>query len=134
MFALVVFAVLVALLVLRSSVANYEPVRSQSMGPFSVELRRMALVRGHPNGLGGHAFPQPHEERLRVFRVAGLAVWRQFQGCELPAQVASMIGTLTARDFDSEFDPPFRIASYAELVPRWAARLRAGSDGGQASG
>lgn len=107
---------------LEVSVARHEPVRSARLGPFSVELRRHAQALGHPNGRGGHAFAQPCEHRLRVFRVAGLALWRQAQSVELPAQVADMMGTLTARDFDVEFDPRFREASFAALTAGWAAR------------
>ncbi len=106
----------------RLSVTNHEPVRSTSLGPFSVELRRRGLVRGHPNGKGGQAFAQPSETRVRVFCIVGLPVWRQAQRVELPLQVVNMIGTLTARDFDMEFEPRFRVASFAALAPAWAAR------------
>jgi hypothetical protein len=125
-----VAAALVGGLALRVSLAGYEPVRSQSFGPFSVELRRRALVRGHPNGKGGHAFAQPSETRLRVIRCAGFPLWRQSRSVELPLQVVDMMGTLTARDFDAEFDARFRLASFAMLVPAWAARLRMRGNGG----
>lgn len=119
---------LVGGLVLRGSVARYDPVRSRSLGPMSVELRRRAWVsadtRGHapegsrqpPAGATVQAVPQPCEARIRVFRVAGFCVWRQRQSVELPLQVASMIGTLTARDFDMEFEDRFRIAGFAALM------------------
>lgn len=119
---------LVGSLVLRGSVARYDPVRSRSLGPMSVELRRRAWVsadtRGHapegsrqpPGGATGQAVPQPCEARIRVFRVAGFCVWRQRQSVELPLQAASMIGTLTARDFDVEFEDRFRVAGFAALM------------------
>ena len=125
-----VAAALVGGLVLRISIGASEPVRSQGFGPVSVELRRRALVRGHPNGRGGHAFAQPNETRLRVIRVAGFALWRQAQSVELPLQVADMMGTLTARDFDAEFDARFRLASFATLAPAWLTRLRIRRNGG----
>ena len=109
-------------LFLHASVARYEPVRSNSLGPFSVELRRRTLARGHPNRRGGHALAQPCEDRLRVWRVAGLPVWKQSQSVELPLQAAHMMGTLTARDFDLEFSARFREASFAMLVPAWVRR------------
>ena len=119
---------LVGSLVLRGSVARYDPVRSRSLGPMSVELRRRAWVSadtsGHapkgsrqpPGATTGQAVPQPCEARIRVFRVAGFCVWRQHQSVELPMQVAGMIGTLTARDFDVEFEDRFRVAGFATLM------------------
>ena len=119
---------LVGGLVLRGSVARYDPVRSRSLGPLSVELRRRAWVsadgrgqapegsRQQPGSATGQAVPQPCEARLRVFRVAGFCVWRQRQSVELPFQVAGMIGTLTARDFDVEFKDRFRVAGFAALL------------------
>ena len=130
----VVAAAVVGGLVLQSSVGRYEPVRSARLGPFSVELRRRAIVRGHPNGRGGHAFAHPREARIRVFRVAGFAVWRQARNLELPLQVVNMIGTLTARDFDAEFDDRFRVASFAALTSTGAARRRIGEAGRSGSG
>lgn len=109
-------------LALHWSAARYEPVRSVNVGLFSVELRRRALVREHPSGMGGQPFRQPGESRLRVFRVAGVPVWQQGCNVDLPLQVAPMIGTLTARDFDSEFDPRFRLGAFARLMPHWWAR------------
>jgi hypothetical protein len=120
-------------LVLHWSVTRYEPVRSASVGVLSVELRRRALVNEHPSGMGGQPFRQPGESRLRVFRVAGIPVWRQGFSVDLPLQVAPMIGTLTARDFDSEFDPRFRLAGFARLMPAWLSRRDApGRKGGGA--
>lgn len=115
-------AALAGTLLLRSRVARYEPVRSAGSGLFSVELRRRALVQAHPSGLGDKPFRQPTERRLRVFRVAGFPLWQQARSVDLPLQVMGMIGTLTARDFDSEFDDRFRLASFAQLAPAWAAR------------
>ncbi len=132
--AVVAAAAAIGGLVLRASVGRYEPVRSERLGPFSVELRRRASVRGHPNGRGGFAFAQPREARIRVFRVAGIALWRQARNVELPLQVVNMIGTLTARDFDAEFDPRFRLASFAALTPTGAARWRIGEAGRSGSG
>lgn len=116
-------AALVGGLILRWSVARYEPVRSARLGMLSVELRRRALVHEHPSGMGGQPFRQPGESRLRVFRVAGFPVWQQGCSVDLPLQVATMIGTLTARDFDMEFDARFRLASFARLIPAWVVRL-----------
>jgi hypothetical protein len=48
---------------------------------------------------------------------------------DLPLQVTGMIGTLTARDFDSEFDDRFRLATFAQLAPSWAARWFGGEPG-----
>ena len=115
-------AALVGGLVLRAIVARYEPVRSAGLGIFSVELRRKALVQDHPSGLGDKPFRQPVERRLRVFRVAGFPLWKQGRSVDLPLQVTGMIGTLTARDFDSEFDDRFRLSGFALLAPEWAAR------------
>ncbi len=126
-------AALLGGLVLRTLVARYEPVRSVGLGIFSVELRRRALVQEHPSGLGDKPFRQPAERRVRVFRVAGFPLWRQGRSVDLPLQVMGMIGTLTARDFDSEFDDRFRLSSYALLAPAWTARWfghNRGSKGG----
>ncbi|KNZ31146.1 MAG: hypothetical protein AD742_18155 [Methylibium sp. NZG] len=109
-------------LALRSVAARYEPVRSAGFGIFSVELRRRARVQEHPSGLGDPPFRQPAERRLRVFRIAGVPCWMQSRSVDLPLQVIGMIGTLTARDFDSEFDERFRLAGFGSLTPRWAAR------------
>jgi hypothetical protein len=109
-------------LVLRSIAARYEPVRSAGFGIFSVELRRRARVHEHPSGLGDKPFRQPTEGRLRVLRVAGVPFWMQRRSVDLPMQVISMIGTLTARDFDSEFDARFRVASFSRVAPDAAAR------------
>ena len=116
-------------LVLRSSVARYEPVRSRSLGIFSVELRRRVLVRAHPDGVASHAFSQPCESRIRVLRVAGFPLWRQGRSVDLPLQVANMVGTLTARDFDAEFDDRFRLASFAVLAPAWTSHGGKGGPG-----
>ena len=132
--AVVAAVAVISGLALQSSVGRYEPVRSERRGPFSVELRRRAIVRGHPSGRGGHAFAQAREARIRVFRVAGFAVWRQARNVELPLQVVNMIGTLTARDFDMEFDERFRVASFAAITPSWAARRRIGEAGRSGSG
>lgn len=118
-------------LVLRSQVARYEPVRSAGLGIFSVELRRRARVQEHPSGLGDKPFRQPTERRVRVLRVAGFPVWQQGRSVDLPLQVTGMIGTLTARDFDSEFDDRFRLASFARLAPGWAARWFEPDGGGK---
>jgi hypothetical protein len=126
-------AALLGGLVLRALVTRHEPVRSARLGMFSVELRRRALVREHPSGMGGEAFRQPSESRIRVFRVAGFPVWQQGRSVDLPMQVMGMIGTLTARDFDAEFDDRFRLASFATLAPAWMARLF-GRDGGGKGG
>ena len=115
-------AALLGGLVLRSWVARYEPVRSVGSGLFSVELRRRALVQEHPSGLGDKPFRQPTERRVRVFRVAGFPLWCQGRSVDLPLQVMGMIGTLTARDFDVEFDERFRPASFDKLVPAWVSR------------
>ncbi len=121
-------AALVALggVLLRMSVARHEPVRSAAFGLFSVELRRRALVLQHPSALGGPPLLQPCERRIRVFRLAGVALWRQGRSVDLPPQAAGMIGTLTARDFDAEFDSRFRLASFARLLPAWLTRTAAG--------
>ena len=125
---LVVFVVaaLAGGLVLRSRVARYEPVRSAAFGIFSVELRRRALVQEHPSGLGNKPFRQPVERRVRVFRVAGFPLWCQGRSVDLPLQVMGMIGTLTARDFDVEFDERFRPASFDKLAPAWLSREQGG--------
>ena len=122
-------AALLGGLVLRSLVARYEPVRSAGLGVFSVELRRRALVLEHPSGMGGKPFRQPTEGRVRVFRIVGFPVWRQGRSVDLPLQVMGMIGTLTARDFDAEFDDRFRLASFDRLMPAWMARRRGGKGG-----
>ena len=57
-----------------------------------------------------------------MLRVAGVPFWMQRRSVDLPLQVIGMIGTLTARDFDSEFDDRFRLASFAQLAPDAAAR------------
>ena len=126
-----VVAALLGGLVLRSLVARYEPVRSAGSGVFSVELRRRALVQEHPSGLGDKPFRQPTERRVRVFRVAGFPLWQQGSHVDLPMQVMGMIGTLTARDFDVEFDDRFRLASFARLAPDWAARQVGHARGGK---
>jgi hypothetical protein len=134
-FTLCAFAAALGGLALRWSVARYEPVRSANLGIFSVELRRRALVHEHPSGMGGQPFRQPGESRLRVFRVAGIPVWRQGCSVDLPLQVTPMIGTLTARDFDSEFDPRFRLGGFARLMPEWWVRRGGrGGKGGSGSG
>jgi len=115
-------AALLGGLVLRSIAARYEPVRSAGFGVFSVELRRRARVHEHPSGLGAKPFRQPTEGRVRVLRVAGVPFWLQRRSVDLPLQVIGMIGTLTARDFDSEFDEGFRLASFARLAPDAATR------------
>jgi len=118
-FILFLFFVLlvVAGQLLRRSVAGYEPARSCQWGPFSIELRRRVILRGHPDGRGRHALAQPGETRIRVFRVAGMPVWIQSQSIDLPTQVANMVSSLTARDFDIEFGPRFTETGYAEVLP-----------------
>jgi hypothetical protein len=108
-------------LVLQAEIARHEPVRSAALWGCSVELRRWALAHGRPHGQAGRAVAPPCESRLRVFRIAGVPVWRQGQRVELPLQVAGMIGTLTARDFDREFDARFREARFSSLTPDWLA-------------
>lgn len=119
--ALILFVLSVLLVVggqlLRRSVAGYEPARSCQWGPFSVELRRRVLLHGHPDGRGRLALAQPSETRIRVFRVAGMPVWFQSRTIDLPVQVANMFSSLTARDFDFEFDPRFREIGYAQVLP-----------------
>ncbi|MDH5541103.1 MAG: hypothetical protein OEY03_17015 [Rhizobacter sp.] len=100
-------------LALSAEAARFEPVRSRRIGPLAIELRRRVQVSGHDNGRGGIAFAQCHETRLRLYRVFGLPVWRAASSIELPAQVMGMTASLTARDFDSEFDDAFREADFA---------------------
>ena len=132
-FILCAAAALLGSWVLRAVVARYEPVRSAGSGVVSVELRRRTLLQEHPSGLGGEPFRQPVERRVRVFRVAGFPLWCQMHGVDLPMQVSGMLGTLTARDFDSEFDTRFRLAGFSRVLPAWAAR-GAGRDGGDGKG
>jgi hypothetical protein len=111
-------------LILRAEAARFDPVRSHRLGPLTIELRRLAVVSGHDNGRGGLAFAQAHELRLRTYRLFGLPLWRERSGIELPPQVMGMLNSLVARDFDAEFDEPFREVEFARLDRSLVSQLR----------
>lgn len=112
-FVLGVLAAFVAWRRWQFSLSEYEPVRSHYRGLWSIQLRRRVVIDGHPNGKGGLAFARAHEDRIKVWWVAGLAVWRSAESIELPSQALHMVSSLTARDFDVDFGPVFREAHYA---------------------
>jgi hypothetical protein len=94
--------------------AGSAPVRSRAWGPVRHELRRRTSALGHADRRGRLALAQAFEQRIRVLRVAGLPVWGRSHQIELPASLATMLPSLTARDFDADFPPGFREARFVE--------------------
>lgn len=75
-------------------------------GPFSVELRRRAmLTKAHDDSL---AFPQPRERRTLMMRLAGVPVWSFHSMVGLPPEVDARIDSVSAGEFDHLFSARFR--------------------------
>ena len=85
-------------------------------GPFSVELRRRALLsRAHADS---QAFPQPRERRSLTLRLAGVPLWSIHTVVALPPERDARIDSVDASEFDHLFGARFR-----RLGPAWSLRM-----------
>lgn len=71
----------------------------------TLELRRRALLQAASPG----EFPQPREERVVMWRLAGVPVHVQRSVVGLPLQTDARIDSLTADEYDGRFSPWFRL-------------------------
>ena len=102
--------------------AAHALLRSSGTRWWSVELRRKAQVCSVPGDL--QAYPQPREFRIRVWRLAGMAVW--WHGCfvSLPVQCDALIDRLDAGNFDHLFSGAYRFAPRQDTARSGFAPLR----------
>lgn len=71
----------------------------------TLELRRRTLLQAACPG----EFPRPREERVVMWRLAGVPVHVQRSVVGLPLQTDARIDTLTADEYDGRFSPWFRL-------------------------
>lgn len=107
---LIVLAAASWILVCRRQFLGCQCERRTAQGLASCELwRRTYLVAPLPD-----SFPQPREERIVVWRLAGLPLWTSRNIIALPLDMDEQIGRIDPMAFDDHFRGPFALHQPAQ--------------------
>ena len=63
------------------------------------------------HGLPPHVspFPEPRELRVRVLRLLGLVIWREYREIALPAEACYRMHAIASSEFNAQFPSRFRV-------------------------
>ena len=102
-----VLAALGWLIQARRVLRSCDRVRRTRDGLFTCELwRRTYLAAPTPGD-----FPQPREERVLAWSLAGLPLWQRRRVIALPLNMDAQISDIPAETFDQHFSSHFRLAA-----------------------
>jgi hypothetical protein len=104
---LLLLAIVGRSLALQRHASRHALLGTSGSAGWTVELRRRACVCTLPDDL--QMFPQPREFRIRVWRLAGIPVWRRSAFVGLPLHCDALVDQLPAEAFNHLFDAAYRL-------------------------
>lgn len=107
----------------RRTLRHHQMLGHRSIGPLQLELRRRASLQSSPGAL----FPEPREERVLIWRLLSLTLYRQTLSVGLPAQCDARIDEVGAEESDRLFQARFRIREWPSQPPETLRALLAHS-------
>ena len=98
-------------LALRAFYLESIPIRKDRKGWLGVEVRRRVGMQELP----GHVsqFPVPREERIRVLRLLGIALWHNEMSVALPNTACECFENIAPQDFDRQFPNWLRLGAHS---------------------
>ncbi|WP_286511093.1 hypothetical protein [Variovorax davisae] len=108
---LVLMALALRAFYLEAWLASSVPIRKDRRGCLGVEVRRRVGMHEIP----GHVseFPVPREERIRVSRLLGIALWHDEMSVALPSTACECFENIAPQDFDRQFPDWLRLARHS---------------------
>jgi hypothetical protein len=96
---------------LEAWLARSIPIRKDRKGWMIVEVRRRVGMQEIP----GHVseFPVPREERIRVLRLFGIALWHNEMSVALPNTACECFENIAPQDFDRQFPNWLRLRGHS---------------------
>jgi hypothetical protein len=108
---LVLIALALRAFYLEAWLARSIPIRKDRKGWLGVEVRRRVGMQEIP----GHVseFPVPREERIRVLRLLGIALWHNEMSVALPNTACECFENIAPQDFDRQFPNWLRLGGHS---------------------